>query len=54
MLAKKVPNTRSIVIILLVSATVYLAIIDKEFRATFGHIADVGLGGYLGQLLPKE
>jgi hypothetical protein len=30
-----------------------LAIADHNFRPTFGDLAKVGVGGYLGQLLPE-
>ncbi|MGI2907201.1 hypothetical protein [Tolypothrix sp. VBCCA 56010] len=30
-----------------------LAIADRNFRPTFGDLAKIGIGGYLGQLLPE-
>lgn len=47
-------NTRSIVTILLVSGAIALAVIDPSFRPAFGDLAKVGVGGYLGQLLPRQ
>lgn len=46
-------RTRDLVIILLVCGVLYLAVHDITFRPTFGDIAQVGLGGYLGQLIPR-
>lgn len=45
-------NTRSLVTVLLVGGAITLAIIDPSFRPAFGDLAKVGVGGYLGQLLP--
>lgn len=47
-------KTRSVVIIILVIGALVLAIQDKTFRETFGDLAKIGVGGYLGQLLPQE
>ncbi len=30
-----------------------LALCDEEFRPIFGDLAKVGVGGYLGRLLPE-
>lgn len=46
-------NTRSFVTILLVGGAIALALIDPAFRPAFGDLAKVGVGGYLGQLLPQ-
>jgi hypothetical protein len=32
----------------------YLAIKHEEYRFQFADLAKVGLGGYLGQLIPRE
>ena len=45
-------TVRSIVVLLFVTGALILAAIDKEFRPTYGHLADVAIGGYLGQLMP--
>lgn len=44
---------RSIIVIALVVGTFALAVLDDEFRHIFGDIAKVGIGGYLGQLVPR-
>lgn len=46
-------NVRSIIVIGLVLGTFILAVLDDQFRAIFGDIAKVGVGGYLGQLVPQ-
>lgn len=47
-------TTRSFVVLILVSGVLYLAIVDPSFRDVFGDLAKVGVGGYLGQLVPRE
>lgn len=47
-------NTRSLVVIILVGGALYLAVIDRSFRSLFGDLAKIGIGGYLGQLIPRE
>lgn len=47
-------STRSLVVLLLVSAAAGLAVIDPAFRPSFGDLAKVGVGGYLGQLFPRK
>ncbi len=47
-------TTRSFVVLILVSGVLYLAIVDSSFRDVFGDLAKVGVGGYLGQLVPKD
>ena len=46
-------TVRSVVVIILVIGALVLAIADHNFRPTFGDLAKVGVGGYLGQLLPE-
>lgn len=46
-------NTRSLAVLILLTGSLGLAIADREYREIFGDIAKVGLGGYLGQLLPS-
>lgn len=46
-------NTRSLAILILLVGSLGLAIADREYRQIFGDIAKVGLGGYLGQMLPS-
>lgn len=47
-------TTRSFVVLILVSGVLYLAIVDPSFRDVFGDLAKVGVGGYLGQLVPRD
>ncbi|MGI8500250.1 MAG: hypothetical protein ACR2LR_03815 [Hassallia sp.] len=46
-------TVRSVVVIILVVGAFVLAIADHNFRTTFGDLAKVGVGGYLGQMLPE-
>lgn len=46
-------DTRSIVIIGLLFGATTLAVMDEKFRPAYGDLAKIGLGGYLGQLLPE-
>ncbi len=47
-------NTRSLVVLILVGGVLYLAIVDRTFRTVFGDLAKIGIGGYLGQLVPRK
>ena len=47
-------NTRSLIVLILVCGVLYLALIDPSFRIVFGDLAKVGVGGYLGQLIPRD
>ena len=47
-------NPRAAIILLLVTGKGLLAISDARFRAVFGDLAKVGVGGYLGQLKPEH
>lgn len=46
-------DTRSIVIVGLLIGSTTLAVMDEKFRPAYGDLAKIGLGGYLGQLLPE-
>lgn len=46
-------NFKSAIVLFLVVGTGLLGINDKKFRDVFGDLAKVGVGGYLGQLLPE-
>ena len=46
-------SVRSAVVVVLVAGSLGLAVIDKDYRPLFARLADVGLGGYLGQLIPR-
>jgi hypothetical protein len=47
-------SVRSIVILALLGGSIYLAVQHEEYRPNFADLAKVGLGGYLGQLIPRE
>ncbi|MGB6301911.1 MAG: hypothetical protein WBF90_37850 [Rivularia sp. (in: cyanobacteria)] len=47
-------NLRSLVVLILVIGVFGLSIFDPSFRPIFGDLAKVGVGGYLGQLLPES
>lgn len=47
-------STRSVIAILLVIGFFVLAVLDEQFRPGFAGLANVGIGGYLGQLIPKQ
>jgi hypothetical protein len=46
-------NVRSVVVLLLVVGSFALAVRDERLRPVFGDLAKVGVGGYLGQMLPE-
>lgn len=47
-------SVRSVVVLSFVWAAIYLAVIDENFRTRFADLVYVAVGGYLGQLLPKQ
>jgi len=47
-------NARSLIACLLVVGSLGLAVMDLNFRSIFGDLAKVGVGGYLGQMLPEK
>ncbi len=47
-------NTRSLIVLILVGGVLYLAVVDRSFRGVFGDLAKIGIGGYLGQLIPRK
>lgn len=47
-------SVRSVLIIVLALGSLHLAIIDEKCRPIFGDLAKIGIGGYLGQLLPHR
>lgn len=47
-------STRSIIAILCVIGFFVLAVIDPNYRPGFAGLANIGVGGYLGQLIPKQ
>lgn len=47
-------SVRSLVILFLVLSGCGLAVIDRDFRPIFGDIIKFGLGGYTGQLVPRQ
>jgi hypothetical protein len=46
-------SVRSIVILVLLGGSVYLAVVDESYRSPFADLCKIGLGGYLGQLVPR-
>jgi hypothetical protein len=46
-------SVRSFVVLLLVIGCLGLAVADDRLRPVFGDLAKVGVGGYLGQMLPE-
>lgn len=47
-------NVHSWITLTLVLGSFYLAIAHFEYREQFADLAKIGLGGYLGQMLPKR
>lgn len=47
-------SVRSLVILFFVLTSCGLAIVDKGFRLKFENLVHTGLGGYLGQQLPRQ
>lgn len=47
-------SVRSFVVILFVIGALVIATIDPSFRNSYAHLADVAIGGYLGQLIPTQ
>ena len=47
-------STRSIIAILFVIGFFVLAVMDTNYRPGFVSLANVGVGGYLGQFIPKQ
>ena len=47
-------STRSIIAILCVVGFFVLAVIDPNYRPGFVSLANVGVGGYLGHLIPRQ
>lgn len=47
-------TVRSCIVMILVVGGLALAIVDAQFRPTFGDLAKIAIGGYLGQMLPES
>ncbi|MDX2271074.1 MAG: hypothetical protein NW237_03880 [Cyanobacteriota bacterium] len=45
--------TPLVLMVLLAGGSLAIAIVDPSFRPLFADLAKVGLGGYLGQLIPQ-
>ncbi|NEO32083.1 MAG: hypothetical protein F6K36_16945 [Symploca sp. SIO3C6] len=45
-------NLFALVILILVIGSLGLSITDKEFRPTFADLAKVGVGGFIGWMMP--
>lgn len=44
----------AIIVLILVSGSLSLALIDKDSRSAFADLAKVGVGGYIGLLIPRK
>lgn len=44
----------AIIVLILVSGSFSLALIDKDSRSAFADLAKVGVGGYIGLLIPRK
>ena len=47
-------SVRSVVVLSFVWGAIYLAAVDESFRPRFADLVYVAVGGYLGQLMPKQ
>lgn len=47
-------GVRDVVVILLVAGSLYLAVSDPSTRDGFADLVQIGLAGYLGQLVPRK
>lgn len=47
-------GVRDVVVVLLVAGSLYLAITDSSTRDGFADLVQIGLAGYLGQLVPRK
>lgn len=47
-------SIRSFIVLLFVLGALIIAAIDPSFRPSYAHLADVAIGGYLGQLVPQS
>lgn len=44
----------AVIVVILVSGSLSLALIDKDSRSAFTDLAKVGVGGYIGLLIPRQ
>jgi hypothetical protein len=44
----------SAIVLILVIGSLAIAVIDKDSRPTFTDLAKVGVGGYIGLLMPRR
>jgi hypothetical protein len=47
-------SVRSLVVLVLLGGSIWLAAIDPNYRSRFADLAYFGVGGYFGQLVPKQ
>jgi hypothetical protein len=47
-------SVRSLVVLTLISGSIWLAAIDPSYRSRFADLAYFGVGGYFGQLVPRR
>lgn len=51
---KNLPPMRSLIVLMFAGGSLWLAYADPTYRPSFKDLAQVALGGYLGQLVPKN
>ena len=44
----------AVIVLILVSGSFSLALIDKDSRSAFADLTKVGVGGYIGLLIPRK
>jgi hypothetical protein len=47
-------KTLSCIMLILVIGSLRLALLDEDSRTTFSDLAKVGVGGYIGLLMPRQ
>ncbi|MCU0533240.1 MAG: hypothetical protein MUD14_05005 [Hydrococcus sp. Prado102] len=47
-------SVRSLVVLILLGGSIWLAAIDPQYRSRFADLAYFGVGGYFGQLVPRR
>ena len=52
--ANKSWSCRQFVVLVFSIGAVVLAYFDPSFRPTFGNLVNIAIGGYLGQMIPRN
>lgn len=47
-------SIRSLMLLILLGGATYLAVVDPKVRDKYFELCYLGVGGYLGQLIPKQ